>query len=369
MHGKKPTLNDIAKRANVSIGTVDRAMNDRGRISPDVKEKILSIADEIGYKKNIYASLLASKNKVKRLAYLLPRRGMDGYWDLVHEGIQKAIDHKPIETFVLEPVYFDLHDPKDFLRAVGKVKRLKAEVLLTAPIFAKEWPQLMAELAKLEIPYVMINTFPEQVDANYLTYIGPDSYHSGRLAGRLMNYHCAPDAKVLMLPLEKEYVNARHMVEKRNGFQEFFREHNPSVEVITSDFADFQDEAAVDRFVEQTLTEYPDLAGIYISASRTYVIARALERLPAPRPILIGYDVLPQNVTHLRNESIQYLISQNPKLMGYLGMKACQEYSIYATVKHKKILIPMDIIVPENYQTNKGSYVLVEEELLTMTEG
>ena len=222
MQSKKPTLNDIAKQANVSIGTVDRAMNDRGRIAPDVKQKILDIADEIGYKKNIYASLLASKNKVKRLAYLLPARGMDGYWDLVLEGIQKAVDHNPIETFVLEPVYFDLHDPQDFLRAVRKLKRLKAEVLLTAPLFDKEWPELMRQLAELGMPYVIINTFPARVDANYLSYIGPDSYSSGKLAGRLMNYHCSPGDKVLVMPLEKAYVNARHMVEKRNGFQEFF---------------------------------------------------------------------------------------------------------------------------------------------------
>ncbi|WP_116106294.1 LacI family DNA-binding transcriptional regulator [Lewinella sp. IMCC34191] len=365
MHKKKPTLNDIARRANVSIGTVDRAMHNRGRIAPQVKERILAIAEEIGYKKNIYASLLASKNKVKRLAYLLPARGQDGYWDLVLEGIQHAIDHKPIETFELEAIYFDLLDPKDFLRAIRKLKNTGAEVVLTAPIFDKEWPDMMHEMKRLDLPYVIINTSPEVVDANFLSYIGPDSFQSGRLAGRLMNYHCATGGQVLMMPLEKEYANARHMVEKREGFLEFFRDRNPSVEVITSDFADFEDQQAVDDYMARMLSENPGISGIYVSASRTYLLARALERIESA-PILIGYDVLPENVSHLRNENIQYLISQNPKLMGYLGMKACQEYAIYQAVKDKKIIIPMDIIVPENYQENTGSYVLVENQLLAM---
>ncbi|MGB3798333.1 MAG: LacI family DNA-binding transcriptional regulator, partial [Lewinella sp.] len=295
MHKKKPTLNDIARRANVSIGTVDRAMHNRGRIAPEVKERILAIAEEMGYKKNIYASLLASKNKVKRLAYLLPARGKDGYWDLVLQGIQKAIDHKPIETFELEAIYFDLLDPEDFLRAIGKLKKTRAEVVLTAPIFDKEWPTLMQELKKLETPYVIINTLPETVDSNYLSYIGPDSHRSGRLAARLMNYHCAPGDQVLMMPLEKEYANARHMVEKREGFLEFFRERNPAVEVITSDFADFEDQGAVNDYMKRTLSEYPGITGIYVSASRTYLLARALE-LIEPTPILIGYDILPENV-------------------------------------------------------------------------
>ena len=365
MRSKKPTLSDIARKANVSIGTVDRAMNDRGRIAPEVKKKILSIADEIGYKKNIYASLLASKNKVKHLAYLLPAPGMDGYWDLVLKGIQKAIDHKPIESLQLETIYFDLHDPKDFVRALQKLKTTKADVLLTAPIFQKEWLPLMGLLATLDIPYVLINTFPGQIDDNYLSYIGPDSYHSGKLAGRLMNYHCSSGDKVLMMPLEKEYANARHMVEKRDGFQEFFRTHNPAVEVITSDFARFEDERSVDDFIANVLREHPEIVGIYVSASRTHIIARALEHLEK-KPILIGYDVLPENVNHLRKENIHYLISQNPELMGFLGMKACQEYAIYQTVKHKKLLIPMDVIVPENYQENRGSYVLVGDDLLSI---
>ena len=41
------TLKQIAELAGVSIGTVDRALNDRGRISTDTKEKILKIAKQL----------------------------------------------------------------------------------------------------------------------------------------------------------------------------------------------------------------------------------------------------------------------------------------------------------------------------------
>ena len=46
------TLQQIAEAAGVSRGTVDRALNDRGRIKPEVAEKIKKIAEEMGYRPN-----------------------------------------------------------------------------------------------------------------------------------------------------------------------------------------------------------------------------------------------------------------------------------------------------------------------------
>lgn len=43
------TLQQIAEAAGVSRGTVDRALNNRGRIRPEVEEKIKKIAQEMGY--------------------------------------------------------------------------------------------------------------------------------------------------------------------------------------------------------------------------------------------------------------------------------------------------------------------------------
>ena len=43
------TIQQIAEKANVSRGTVDRSLNNRGRINPEVAKRILQIAEEMGY--------------------------------------------------------------------------------------------------------------------------------------------------------------------------------------------------------------------------------------------------------------------------------------------------------------------------------
>lgn len=55
------TLQDIADRAEVAVSTVSRVLNGRpeARVTDVVRERILSVADELGYRPNAYARGLA----------------------------------------------------------------------------------------------------------------------------------------------------------------------------------------------------------------------------------------------------------------------------------------------------------------------
>ncbi len=55
------TLRDIARKANVSVNTVSRALNDKPEVSQQTKERILTIARELGYTRNLVARGLATQ--------------------------------------------------------------------------------------------------------------------------------------------------------------------------------------------------------------------------------------------------------------------------------------------------------------------
>ena len=67
----KIRIKDIAQKANVSVGTVDRVLHNRGEVAKKTRVQILKIIKELGYTPNILAKSLASR-KLYRIAVLVP---------------------------------------------------------------------------------------------------------------------------------------------------------------------------------------------------------------------------------------------------------------------------------------------------------
>jgi LacI family transcriptional regulator len=355
---KTPRLKDIADLANVSIGTVDRVLHDRGRVAADTKEKVLRIAKEIGYQPNIHASILSGSSRSYRLCCLVPTNGMDPFWDQVHEGFQKALSQIGDQNVEVDLVEFDLFSPADFTEKVSRLRLGKYNGLIVAPVFQREYEGLRKAIHRSEIPFVVINTLIKDEDPSFLCYIGPHAYQSGRLAARLLGQHCGAGDKVLMIPLEQDYRNAQHMLEKERGFRDCFSEIAPQVKVITADFEDYNDPKALGNFVTDMILQHPTIKGIYTSASRISKVAASMEELKIDHIKLIGYDTLDENLTYLNKGKITYLINQNPRLMGYLGMIYLAKYLVFKSCPEQYNYLPLDVVLPENVSYFQNHYLL-----------
>lgn len=58
--GRGVTLKDVALRAGVSTAAISQALNDRGSLRPETRERIKAIAAELGYRPNKHAAALRS---------------------------------------------------------------------------------------------------------------------------------------------------------------------------------------------------------------------------------------------------------------------------------------------------------------------
>ena len=86
------TVTEIAKKANVSIGTVDRVLHNRGRVSFETAEKIKRLIEESGYHTNPLARHLKRSGSYK-IGLLVPKMSYEsGYWKQILEGVKEGVE-------------------------------------------------------------------------------------------------------------------------------------------------------------------------------------------------------------------------------------------------------------------------------------
>jgi LacI family transcriptional regulator len=54
-------MRDVARRADVSIKTVSRVVNDQGEISEDTRQRVMAVINELGYRPNMVARGLVTQ--------------------------------------------------------------------------------------------------------------------------------------------------------------------------------------------------------------------------------------------------------------------------------------------------------------------
>ena len=112
-HKSNTRIKDIAEKAGCSIGTVDRVIHNRGRVSDAVRERILQIIKELNYKPNVNARVLASKHTL-RLGILLPAFKKGEYWELPRQGIFEATERYQDQGYGIELSWFTYNNPEKF---------------------------------------------------------------------------------------------------------------------------------------------------------------------------------------------------------------------------------------------------------------
>jgi LacI family transcriptional regulator len=70
MLGRRQTIKDVAKAAGLGIGTVSRALNGHGNVSPEAREKVSRAAEALGYQPDILARSLRTR-RTRTVGYIV----------------------------------------------------------------------------------------------------------------------------------------------------------------------------------------------------------------------------------------------------------------------------------------------------------
>jgi LacI family transcriptional regulator len=355
MSAKSVRIKDIAQLSGVSVGTVDRVLHNRGKVSEEALKKVLSVLDQIDYKPNVIARTLGS-NKTYSIAALMPDPDQDPYWASSKAGLEQAQNEWLRYGLHVIPYFFNLYDKGSFTAVADTATAAHPDGILIAPIFYHETLPYFSRFEALGIPCVLFNTQIEE--AASLSFIGQDLYQSGRIGGELMDMALRGTAgSVAVLHLNEDLENSVHLAKKEQGFREYFdRQADHHIEITTLNLYNPSDSAFTVQL--ENLLSDQSLKGIFVSTSKaTYVIAEFLERHKGRDIKLIGYDMLKENIRYMKQGVIHFLINQNPKRQAFLGIQHLVSHLILKKLTPQRELLPLEIISPENIDSYINSAV------------
>jgi len=308
----KITIIDVARKAGVSKGTVDRVLHNRGEVSEQSAKRVRKAIAELNYKPNLYASLLATRREM-HVACLLPRSEEGEYWDMIYKGCLKGGEQAAALNVSVQVFLYDQYDVESFRSASEEVLASNPIGVVMPPLFKSATLEFSERLYQKHIPYVYIDSKVE--DLHYLAYFGMPPYNSGVLVADLLTERCKPEEvnDIVLVRLKRDKSGLSDpTVDRRAGFVDYIESHFPDCRMHNV-FIEPKDEEAIMSTLEAFHDEHPGLKLVTVFNSRVHLLTPFLKRHPDPDRRVIGYDDLQKNLEALREHVVTILVGQNTK--------------------------------------------------------
>jgi LacI family transcriptional regulator len=346
MSSKKARIKDIATLAGVSIGTVDRVLHQRGEVSENTRAKVQKIIDETNYSPNMMARVLKSRKRY-HIVSLLPEATEENLFWLKHPlGIESAMEELEPFPVTLSQLTFDILSEDDFQKKAEAVLKLKPDGVMLAPIFKSESSLFCSNMENAGIPFVFIDGLVEKT--GFLAYVGENTFQSGRVAGQLIDMVTPPGADILIVTIARNIKNVHHLSKRSEGFMTFFNgtgmNNGQKIAVSIPEPTIGSVKTTLDNIIEK----HPLIGSMFITGSRSYLIAGYLKKRGITSVNLIGYDLIDPNVKYLKSGIISFLISQRPEEQTRRAIRKLFEYLYFLKVPEKIEYLPVDIVSSEN---------------------
>lgn len=304
------TIREIAEKAGVSRGTVDRALNNRGRVNPEVAERIRAIASEMGYRSNRKKILNANE---EICIGVITQLAKSSFTQPIHEGIQRAkqeLEEWGVRILLKE---IDRVDEEAQLQAMDDLEARDIKGLAIMPVQSERIRERMNELIeKKGIPVVTFNS--DIVGTKRTCFVGLDNKRSGFTAAGLMGMLTRGEGKVLVIT--GYFTNSVNSL-RVDGFVQEMKNSYPGIDLLGVQ-SSFDETQEVKKIVENAMEIAPDLAGIFVVSGGQAGVCLAMETIqPKTRPYVIVYDATPKNAKALKEGKYDFLIDQEGFEQGY----------------------------------------------------
>ena len=346
METGKIRIKDIAERAGVSVGTVDRVLHKRPNVSPKALEKVQKALEEMDYKPNMYASALAY-NKSYTFYCIIPKHESEAYWEEVEEGVAEACERRRDFRVNAQMMYYNRFSSETFVRTMNDCLKQQPDGVVIVPSLLDVTRKFTDQLHERQIPFILLDSY--MPDLKPLSFYGQDSFSSGYFAARMLMMLAPKETEImLMKQMHNGNVASKQQENRETGFRHYMHDHFPKVVIHEVNLSLDDKREHYDAVLEDFFTGHPHVHHCITFNSKAHLVGEFLQRTNRRDIQIMGYDMVPKNADCVRQGSISFLIAQHGYMQGY----SCIE-SLFNAIVLKKVVdpvnyMPIELLTKEN---------------------
>lgn len=333
------TIKEIAKRAGVSIGTVDRVLHQRGKVAPEKEEQIRQIIQELGYKPNCIGQGLAIRKKKLNYSFFIVDVVKYPFFAKVMEGAKRKAES--LKQYGIKVNFYVI----DFETPTLDLENFETDGLVLIGIDCIYIQNLVKWAQEREKPVVCYNV--PLLDANYLAYVGCDYVQAGKLAAGLCALVSNCKGKIGIISEDDgKVLSFRQRV---LGFRKEVKNKYPEMEIVGIYSPNISGEN-IREVVYRMLWEHPEVNTVYLINPGTYDACKVIHDTAQESNIkIITNDLVNQQIPLIENGLITATICQEPEKQGELPLEILFQYVVNRIHPEKKDnLVTLSIHISQN---------------------
>ncbi len=337
------TIRMIAEKAGVSRGTVDRVLNNRGRVRPEVEERVRAIAEELGYRPNLLGRALGMSQKDVRIGMIVQPGKTDFIAELLNWAKMAARNFEDYGGSVM----FHVNDSvsiEDTLEAIDRMRDEGISALAIIPPSDSRIVEKLQELKREGIPVLAFNS--DLPECGRFCFIGQDALKAGQTSALLMGgFYQNKKARFAVF---SGYQSTGALEARLRGFCQVIGENYPDIELLPTCYCEEDPQLAYEQ-MKELLKLDASIDGVYITSYGEEGICRALKEVGLDQKVFVcGNDLSGANLDRLKSGEMNLLVGQDAKEQAEGAISILQKL-LYSGDYPKEEYIYTNIVIKTKY--------------------
>ena len=339
------TMKEIAYMCGVSRGTVDRVLNNRGRVRPETEEHIRAVAKSMGYRSVQSKTMEAYAGRAMKIGLLV--NSMDQpYFSQILASMISSIEE--LAAYKITSV-IKLSGGFDVDQQLRQLDELLAQEVDALAMTSANSPRIAAKLREFSakgIPVVLVSALLD--DYEPFAFVGCNHEQSGRIAAGFARQIVPPGSKIAVVSSSTKMTGLKL---RCDGFIGALRRDGREDDVLEPIYS-LDDDMIAFKVTAGLISRHPDIDLMFLAAGGYKGVYEALTDAGlCGKMKIIAFDRLDINQQYLRNGVVSALFDQHPSEQGQTAIRILADYLLRRkTPEKKKCYLPVEIVLAESLE-------------------